>query len=721
MTPLARLCAQAFLAAPATAALMVVGAALQILFRLGKAYFFQQIFDRGILQSDAPVLAWCTAGLAITLALFAAGILLQEHAMSRLASQAVNGLRLCLFNKMLAMPQREHTRHAASSMVSRMGGDAEQVELALVRGIPLLFIQGTLILASIVLLLLIDWRLTLVVLASLPLAVALAKPFRRRGVGAGVAAGEARRRMLLLTNEASVGQAVLRLLGVQAAALARFRTVLQELRLFQASSHFMGAIGARSPQVSAGVTQLVVIGLGGWLAYRGNMTGGLLVAFITLLDTVGGAIGYLGEASTLLTRGSVALREIEEVLRQPGDVVDRPDAVAMLPPASAITFDRVSFAYGETTILQDVSFTVTPGQRVCLVGPSGSGKSTVLALLARLHEPNAGSVMLDGQTVAVATECSLREVIMLVPQTPLLFQGTIRDNILIGSPNVDQAVLGKALEDAALDDVAAQLPEGLDTPVGEGGALLSGGQRQRVAITRALVRNAPVLLLDEATSALDPVSESRINRTIADLPAGYTVLAVTHRLASTIRFDRILVFDRGFLVQDGAPAALARVPGLYRTLLDRVQGLPTPGHGVNQPMSVAWLRQLPFLAASPEPLLDALAPLFLSEQLPEDRDVFRQGDPGERFHVLVRGSVTVHVAQPGQVSRQVATLHDGDFFGEIALLSGTPRNATIRTKTDCWFLTLHRDAFRRLMLDDPAAEAVIRAAVAARLNDKPVQ
>jgi len=710
-------CVQALLAAPGLATLLVAGVALQILFRLSKAYFFQQIFDRGILQSDAPVLAWCTAGLAVTLALFALGILLQERAMSRLASQASKRLRLRLFGKMLAMPQRHHARHEASSLIDRMGSDVEQIELALLRGVPLLLIQGTLILASIVLLLLIDWRLTLVVLASLPLSIALAKPFRRRGVRAGVAATEARRRMLLLTSEASVGQAVLRLLGAQASALARFGAVLQELGLFQTSSHFMAAMGARSPQVSAGVTQLVVIGLGGWLAYRGDMTGGLLVAFITLLDTVGGAIGYLGEASTLLNRGGSAMAEVEDVLRQPGDVVDRPDAVNIPAPTSAITFDRVSFAYGKETTLQDVSFSVTRGQRVCLVGPSGSGKSTVLALLARLYEPSTGSVMLDGRTIAAATERSLREVITLVPQSPLLFQGSIRDNILIGRPDAQEAVVGKAVADAALDDVAAQLPAGLDSPVGEGGALLSGGQRQRVALSRALVREAPVLLLDEATSALDPASESRVNRMIAALPAEYTVLAVTHRLTSVAGFDRVLVFDRGCLVQDDTPAALARSPGLYRTLLDRVQGLPAPGHGMDQLVSTAWLRQIPFLAASPDSLLDDLAPLFLSEQLPEGREVFRQGDPAERFHVLVRGTVTVHVTPPGQPTKQVATLHDGDFFGEIALLADAPRNATIRTATNCWFLTLHRDAFRLLITRDAAAETVIRAAMAARLND----
>jgi ATP-binding cassette subfamily B protein len=345
-----------------------------------------------------------------------------------------------------------------------------------------------------------------------------------------------------------------------------------------------------------------------------------------------------------------------------------------------------------------------------MVGASGSGKSTVLALLTRLFEPRSGTILFDGIPLSHATDASLRDIMTVVPQSSTLFQGTIRDNIVIGRPAATDGDVARAAAAAALEDLAAMLPGGLDAPVGEGGSLLSGGQRQRVAIARALLREAPILLLDEATSAVDAGSEETINRTLTD-HSGRTVIAITHRLAAAAGFDRVLVFDKGRLVQDGPHARLAAEPGLYNALWAKIAGLSAPSADA---VPAAWLRNIPFFAGCRPEILQALATAFLSEEIPEGREVFRQGDPGARFYILARGTVDVMIQTPGQEPRRAAVLRDGDFFGEIALVTDHPRNATIRTVTDCWFLTLHRTAFLTLLNEEPELRSRVMAAMARR-------
>lgn len=713
--------------APGLTTIVVISALLQVGYRLSIPYFFQQIFDRGIIGADVEILYRSVAGCGLALAIFAVAILCQERAMSCLATTAASRLRCQLFGKFLAMPSGSHSGHSASSLVNRMGGDVDLVEQALFRGVPLLLVQVTLVLTSVAILFLIEWRLALVVLCSLPLTVLVSKPFRRRAIRTHQDVQTTRSRMLRLTQEASLGHTIVRLLGSHAAASRRFAGVVEALGAACARMNVLTALSGRSGQVASGFTQLVVIGLGGWLAFSGYMTGGLLVAFITLLSNVSGAIGHIGEASTALSRGAMALGELRTLLMQPGDIADHPDATALVPLRDAIRFDGVTFGYETTPIVRDVSFVIRAGERVCIIGPSGSGKSTILALLVRLHEPQGGTITFDGTLLTRATEASLRDVVTMVTQTPILFQGSIHDNIVLARPDAAPAAVAQAIRGAALEDVVALLPGGDGAEVGEGGQLLSGGQRQRVAIARALIRDASVLVLDEATSALDPAAEEIVNRTIlntATWPSSSgraatrpTVIAVTHRLAAAASFDRILVFDQGRLVQDGPHARLVKEPGVYQRLWSKVAGLEVRPDGVARKISAEWLSTLPFLADCPPDLLEPMTSLFLTEELAEGREVFRQGDHGERFFILVRGTVEVMIEASGGTLRRVAVLQDGDFFGEVALLSDAPRNATIRTVTDCWFLTLHRTPFLALLGQVPAVRAQIIAAMAARRTD----
>ena len=260
-----------------------------------------------------------------------------------------------------------------------------------------------------VLLFFIEWRLALLVVILLTLMVQLSKPFDRLAHPFQTRMA-IRERLLDLTQEASAGHIVLRLLGVGPAAARRFRLVDD---MDKASSRFLffSALSVRTGQAAAGITQLVVIGLGGWLAFRGEMSAGQVVAFVTLLANVTNGVGHIGESQSVLDRGAVAYTQVNALLRSKDPAIDAPGAVDLAPPTRSISFDKVSFAYdGADIVLHDVNFNVRPGERVCLVGPSGSGKSTVAALLTRLLRPGAGTVSMDGVPLDQVTESFLRAV-----------------------------------------------------------------------------------------------------------------------------------------------------------------------------------------------------------------------------------------------------------------------------------------------------------------------
>jgi ATP-binding cassette subfamily B protein len=300
------------------------------------------------------------------------------------------------------------------------------------------------------------------------------------------------------------------------------------------------------------------------------MTPGQLVQFVIYAVIVAGAVGALSEIWGELQRAAGATERLNELLAAVDAVPDPAQPVPLPRPVRGqIAFDAVRFAYPtrpEVSALDGVSFTVQPGETVALVGPSGAGKSTILHLLMRFHDPAEGAVMLDGINLRDMARADFRGAMALVPQDPVIFAASARDNIRFGRPDASDAEIVAAARAAAVHDFIAGLPDGYDTALGERGMMLSGGQKQRIAIARAILRDAPVLLLDEATSALDAESERAVQDAVERLSQGRTTLVVAHRLATVKRADRIVVFDQGRIVATGTHDALVAEGGLYARL-----------------------------------------------------------------------------------------------------------------------------------------------------------
>jgi ATP-binding cassette subfamily B protein len=302
----------------------------------------------------------------------------------------------------------------------------------------------------------------------------------------------------------------------------------------------------------------------------GDISGGTIAAFVLTGAFVAGAFGALTEVYGDLLRGAGAAARLKELLAEQPEIAApaKPQALPV-PPRGMLAFDHVEFRYPtrpEVAALHDFSLTVSPGEMVALVGPSGAGKSTVFQLAQRFYDPAAGTVRMDGVALTQADPAAVRQRIAVVPQETVIFAASARDNLRYGRWDADDAQLWAAAEAANAAKFLQELPEGLDTFLGEGGARLSGGQRQRVAIARAILRDAPLLLLDEATSALDAESERLVQKALERLMTRRTTIVIAHRLATVRAADRIIVMDGGRIVEEGRHDDLVAQAGLYARL-----------------------------------------------------------------------------------------------------------------------------------------------------------
>ena len=365
-----------------------------------------------------------------------------------------------------------------------------------------------------------------------------------------------------------------------------------------------------------------------------------------------------------------------EILDAPVEVQDAPNAVELPRLQREIRFVNTTFSYtGDRPQLQNCSLVIPAGKHVAVVGPSGAGKSTIIQLLLRFYDPQQGQILFDDVDLRTVRQTSLHDQVSIVFQDTFVFNTSIRENLRYARPDATDAEIEQAARDAEIHDFILTLPDGYDTPVGERGGRLSGGQRQRIAIARALLRKPAVLLLDEATSALDAQTESQIQATLLAVSGGITTVAVTTGWRRPRRLTTSSCWKRGVLTEQGTHAELMALHGTYARLYEEQQGAAASGVPVT--METNRLQRVPLFASLAPEVLAALASQLTPERFADGDLIGRQGELADKMYVIERGRVEVFVETPTG-ERQIAILHDGDYFGEIAMLLDTPRLASAR-------------------------------------------
>ena len=530
-------------------------------------WIIKDMIDKVLAQKDMLMLNVIAVGIVVVF--FFRGIFYygQSYLVSFVGQRVIIDLRDVLYQKFQRMPLAYYDRQQTGEIMSYITNDVASLQNAIVDNLIEMVTEGSILIGSIVLMVYLDWKLSLLTLVTIPMVGQAMKVFGRKLKTSGTLIQERLADITALLQESISSVRVVKSFVREGYEIERFHN--QNELNFQAAMKNVQLMSLLTPTVEflAALAVTFIVWFGGYEVVNGEITAGSLIAFLTYAVNLANPVKRISRVYGNLQKAMAAADRVFDVLDLPEQITNKKDAIALPKIEGHVAINAVCFEYKKgVPALVDVSLQVEPGQMIAFVGPSGGGKSTIANLIPRFYDVTAGSIEIDGHDVRDVTMESLREQIGIVPQETMLFSTTILENIRYGRLDATDEEVVAAAKAANANEFILELPHGYTTTIGERGLNLSGGQRQRIAIARAILKNPRVLILDEATSALDTESEKIVQAALDKLMVGRTSFVIAHRLSTIFNADQIFVVENGHIREHGTHAELLARGGLYSNL-----------------------------------------------------------------------------------------------------------------------------------------------------------